>query len=119
MIKVILADDHELVRDGLKLLLESEQDMLVIDEDLRHSAASARSCNHFWSELRLCVDFNFVKHNTFVAEQSLCAHTIRTIFFGVNSDAGTAHGPAPVIFLPQVNWLQPIYPYHHAVPLPC
>lgn len=32
MIKVILADDHELVRDGIKLLLESEQDILVIDE---------------------------------------------------------------------------------------
>lgn len=32
MIKVILADDHELVRDGIKLLLESEQNISVVDE---------------------------------------------------------------------------------------
>lgn len=32
MIKVILADDHELVRDGIKLLLESEQNITVVDE---------------------------------------------------------------------------------------
>ncbi|MCE7055028.1 response regulator transcription factor [Algoriphagus sp. AGSA1] len=31
-IKIILADDHELVRDGIKSLLESEKDFLVIDE---------------------------------------------------------------------------------------
>ena len=30
--KIVLADDHELVRDGIKSLLESEQDFLVIDE---------------------------------------------------------------------------------------
>ena len=31
-IKIVLADDHELVRDGIKSLLESEKDFLVIDE---------------------------------------------------------------------------------------
>lgn len=31
-IRVILADDHELVRDGIKSLLESESDIQVIDE---------------------------------------------------------------------------------------
>ncbi|WP_439488977.1 response regulator [Algoriphagus sp.] len=31
-IKIILADDHELVRDGIKSLLESEKDFQVIDE---------------------------------------------------------------------------------------
>lgn len=31
-IRVILADDHELVRDGIKSLLESENDIQVIDE---------------------------------------------------------------------------------------
>lgn len=31
-INVMLADDHELVRDGIKLLLESEKDIHVIDE---------------------------------------------------------------------------------------
>ena len=31
-IKIVLADDHELVRDGIKSLLESEKEFLVIDE---------------------------------------------------------------------------------------
>ena len=31
-IRVILADDHELVRDGIKLLLESEENIVVVDE---------------------------------------------------------------------------------------
>lgn len=31
-IKIVLADDHELVRDGIKSLLESEEDFQVIDE---------------------------------------------------------------------------------------
>lgn len=31
-IKVILADDHILVRDGIKFLIENEKDILVIDE---------------------------------------------------------------------------------------
>ncbi|WP_339875914.1 response regulator transcription factor [uncultured Algoriphagus sp.] len=31
-IKIVLADDHELVRDGIKSLLESEQEFQVIDE---------------------------------------------------------------------------------------
>jgi two-component system nitrate/nitrite response regulator NarL len=31
-IKVILADDHELVRDGIRLLLESEKGIEVVDE---------------------------------------------------------------------------------------
>ncbi|PZX53176.1 response regulator [Algoriphagus chordae] len=31
-IKIVLADDHELVRDGIKSLLESEADFRVIDE---------------------------------------------------------------------------------------
>ncbi len=31
-IKVVLADDHVLVRDGIKSLLESQEDILVIDE---------------------------------------------------------------------------------------
>lgn len=30
--KLVLADDHELVRDGIKSLLENESDFLVIDE---------------------------------------------------------------------------------------
>ena len=32
MINVVLADDHVLVRDGIKALLEDEQDIIVIDE---------------------------------------------------------------------------------------
>ncbi len=32
MINVVLADDHELVRDGIKALLEDQQDIKVIDE---------------------------------------------------------------------------------------
>lgn len=32
IIHVMLADDHELVRDGIKLLLESEKDIIVVDE---------------------------------------------------------------------------------------
>ncbi|NMH88718.1 response regulator transcription factor [Flavivirga algicola] len=32
MINVVLADDHELVRDGIKALLEDQQDIVVIDE---------------------------------------------------------------------------------------
>lgn len=32
MINVVLADDHELVRDGIKALLEDEQGIAVIDE---------------------------------------------------------------------------------------
>ena len=31
-LKVILADDHVLVRDGIKALLEEEQEIMVIDE---------------------------------------------------------------------------------------
>ena len=31
-IKIVLADDHELVRDGIKSLLESEAEFQVIDE---------------------------------------------------------------------------------------
>lgn len=31
-LKVVLADDHVLVRDGIKALLEDQQDILVIDE---------------------------------------------------------------------------------------
>ncbi len=31
-IKVVLADDHTLVRDGIKSLLENQEDILVIDE---------------------------------------------------------------------------------------
>ncbi|NJM81015.1 MAG: response regulator transcription factor [Flavobacterium sp.] len=31
-IKIVLADDHVLVRDGIKALLEDEKDVLVIDE---------------------------------------------------------------------------------------
>ena len=31
-IKIVLADDHELVRDGIKSLLESEEEFQVIDE---------------------------------------------------------------------------------------
>ena len=32
MLKVVLADDHVLVRDGIKALLEDEQDIEVLDE---------------------------------------------------------------------------------------
>lgn len=31
-INVVLADDHVLVRDGIKSLLEEEQDITVVDE---------------------------------------------------------------------------------------
>ncbi|HWK10859.1 MAG TPA: response regulator transcription factor, partial [Vicinamibacterales bacterium] len=32
MIRVLLADDHEMVRNGLKLLIDSQPDMEVVDE---------------------------------------------------------------------------------------
>ncbi len=32
MINIVLADDHELVRDGIKALLEDQKDIVVIDE---------------------------------------------------------------------------------------
>ena len=32
MIRVLIADDHEVVRDGLKLILETEDDFEVVGE---------------------------------------------------------------------------------------
>lgn len=44
-IRIILADDHALVRDGIKSLLEDEEDLLVIDEAADGAEALEKSAD--------------------------------------------------------------------------
>ena len=43
MIQVLLADDHETVRDGLRLLVDAQEDMKVVGEASNGSAAIERT----------------------------------------------------------------------------
>jgi YesN/AraC family two-component response regulator len=44
MITILLADDHETVREGLRLLVDAQQDMRVIAEAGDGKLAVERAC---------------------------------------------------------------------------
>jgi two-component system response regulator NreC len=56
MLKIVLADDHQVVRGGLRLLLESEPDFEVVAE--AGEIASARRCVREHSPSVLVLDLN-------------------------------------------------------------
>jgi DNA-binding NarL/FixJ family response regulator len=56
-LRILLADDHATVRDGLKLLLNAQPDMTVVAEAADGAAAVARAhvpCPTSWSWTSRC-----------------------------------------------------------------
>jgi two-component system response regulator DegU len=88
MIKIVLVDDHQYVRQGLKELLEAEPDIEVIGE-----AGSGREGIEMARQLRPDVILSDLMMKTvdgiqLVREVALCSRETRTIIVSVHNDAG-------------------------------
>jgi two-component system response regulator NreC len=46
MIRVLLADDHTIVRKGIRLILEAEPDIEIVDEAIDGQEAVLKACQH-------------------------------------------------------------------------
>jgi len=75
-IKIILADDHQIVRNGIKILLESEKEISVIDE-ASNGLEALQKCKELKPDL-LIVDIRMPEMNGIETVKNLPAYSPET-----------------------------------------
>jgi len=85
-LKIMLVDDHAVVREGLRLLLEKESDMEVVAE-AGNGAMAIRSANEFLPDV-IVMDINMPDMNGIEATRRIMAENsnIKVLALSMESD---------------------------------